>query len=117
MSIPHSGRDVRPSTRRGGPSLPYYWLMGKIGMVGRAVGRASKNGGEGLILLLTLSALTSVQQGGAMELPYTIFALGDAQLHQLHTEAGKVSTHLISPFHRDWNNTQKSSPFGVLAHF
>ena len=25
-----------------------------------------------------------------MELPYTIFALGDAQLHQLHTEAGKV---------------------------
>lgn len=26
-----------------------------------------------------------------MELPYTIFALGDAQLHQLHTEDGNVS--------------------------
>jgi hypothetical protein len=25
-----------------------------------------------------------------MELPYTIFALGDAQLHQLHTDGGKV---------------------------
>ena len=36
-----------------------------------------------------------------MELPYTIFALGDAQLHQLHTEAGKVresSRKAFSPF-------------------
>jgi hypothetical protein len=53
----------------------------------------------------------------AMELPYTIFALGDATLHQLHTDAGKARSPLpLRPFilaraatiHPDW-----ISPFGL----
>ena len=30
-----------------------------------------------------------------MELPYTIFALGDAVLHQLHTDQGKVRARVL----------------------